>query len=149
MQTLCIEWKRLVDAAGNTCPRCRDTGRAIDSAFLKLAKSLKPLGIRVTIRKRKISPSAFSKNPTYSNEIRIQGKPLENWLNAETGTSPCCDACGDAECRTTVVDGAAYEAIPENMILRAGLLAAVSLLAETTRLGEKTKKRAKTAKPEK
>jgi Domain of unknown function (DUF2703) len=129
-KTLKIEWQRLVDQSGDTCQRCNETGKSLDSAFAKLSQALAPVGIQVMTVKSKISPRAFKKDPTKSNEIRINRKSLEEWLGGMTGTSSCCDVCGDAECRTTTTAGGTYEAIPENLILQAGLLATASLLGE-------------------
>ncbi len=54
----------------------------------------------------------------------IDGIPIEIWLGGTTNTSKCCGACGDSECRTINIAGRSYEAIPEHLIIRAGLLAA-------------------------
>jgi hypothetical protein len=53
---------------------------------------------------------------------------LEHWLGATTGASRCCSVCGETECRTLEVDGASFEAVPERLIVKAGLAAAASLL---------------------
>ncbi len=39
--------------------------------------------------------------------------------------------CGDHECRTVEVGGETYEAIPEQLLVRAGLIAATSMLNPT------------------
>jgi len=127
MKILRIKWQRLVDTSGDTCPRCRETGQAVDSAVEKLERALAPLGIQVEAQMTEISPETFAENPIESNKIRINGRLLEEWLGGTTGTSPCCDACGDAECRTTTIAGATYEAIPEHLIVQAGLMAAAPL----------------------
>jgi len=62
-----------------------------------------------------------------SNRIYIEGKPLENWLNAETGKSQCCDACGDNECRTLIYEGTAYEDVPAGLIVL-GIVRAVKAI---------------------
>ncbi len=64
------------------------------------------------------------KNPLESNRIWINDKPLEEYLKADVGKSPCCDVCGPSECRTIEVDGNIYEVVTADMIIRAGLLAA-------------------------
>ncbi len=53
-------------------------------------------------------------------------RSIEEWLGGTTGQSPCCDVCGPNDCRTVTVDGQTYEAIPADLIVRAGLLAAAS-----------------------
>ena len=43
----------------------------------------------------------------------------------------CCDACGDAECRTLEIDGTSHEVVPEALLVRAGLIAASQLFDPT------------------
>lgn len=119
-----ISWQRLVDSTGQTCDRCACTGEATEVAFEKLKSCLSILGIDVRLKINSIDQTAFSANPIESNRILIDGISLEAWLGGITGQSPCCGPCGDKECRTLTVDGQTYEAIPERLILRAGLLAA-------------------------
>lgn len=127
MMELRIVWQRLVEN-GATCPRCGSTGAEVERAYKKLRKALKPLGIGVVLETREMGQAAFRADTSQSNRIWIAGKPLEEWLQAETGQSPCCDTCGDAQCRTVRIGSSVYEAIPEALIIRAGLLAAAGLL---------------------
>ena len=78
--------------------------------------------------KKALSPSTFSKDPVQSNRIWIAGEPIEKWLLATTGKSQYCSTCRDSECRTVKVDGKTYEAIPAELIVKAGLLASAQLL---------------------
>jgi hypothetical protein len=133
MKVLQIRWQRLVNEQGQTCNRCGTTETAIEDALQKLKRSLKELGIDVVLEKKALSPSVFSKDPLQSNRIWIAGKPLEQWLSATTGQSQCCPTCGDSECRTVTVDGKTYEAIPAELILKAGLLAGAQLLHDEPR----------------
>lgn len=128
MKVLQIRWQRLVDEQGLTCDRCGTTEKAVDEAIRKLHRSLKELGIDVVLEKKAISLSVFSRDPLQSNRIFIAEKPLENWLSATSGQSQCCSTCGDSECRTVTVDGRTYEAIPAELIVKAGLLAGARLL---------------------
>jgi hypothetical protein len=128
MNVLQIRWQRLVDERGQTCDRCCATETAIEDGFQKLRRSLKELDIDVVLEKIALSPSTFSKDPLQSNRIWIAGKPIEEWLSATTGQSRCCSTCGDSECRTVTVDGTTYEAIPAELIVKAGLLAGAQLL---------------------
>lgn len=128
MNSVVIKWQRLVDNDGQTCERCACTGNAVDAAFGKLSRSLAEVGITVILQKHAISRSAFDKDPLLSNQILIDGRTLEEWLGAGLGNSPCCGACGDNECRTVMLGDKIYEEIPESLILRAGLLAAVEKL---------------------
>jgi len=72
----------------------------------------------------------FTKDPLQSNRIWIGEKSLEEWLGASVGKSPCCDVCGDAQCLTISL-GDTFEAIPEELIIRAALLAAAELFQES------------------
>jgi hypothetical protein len=128
MKTLRIKWQRLVDEQGQTCDRCGSTETAVENALRKLKSSMYPLGIDVLLEKEALSPSAFSRAPLESNRVWISERPIEEWLSATSGKSQCCAACGDSECRTLTVDGKTYEAIPAELIIKAGLLAASQLL---------------------
>lgn len=122
-KTLVIHWQRLMEG-GDTCPRCGATETAVDAAVAKLQKALCPWGVMVEVHKTAIDPASFARAPQQSNLITINGRPLEDWLQAKTGQSPCCGPCGDNECRTIMVAGQVFEAIPAELIVQAGLLAA-------------------------
>jgi hypothetical protein len=128
MKTLQIRWQRLVDERGKTCDRCGATESEVEKAVQKLKTSLDGLGIAVTLEKEALGPSEFSKDTLQSNRIWIGGEPIEKWLSAESGKSKCCSTCGDADCRTLTVGGKTYEAIPSELIVKAGLLAGAKLL---------------------
>jgi hypothetical protein len=130
MRTITIEWQRLVNNNGQTCDRCSCTGDATENAFGKLKRCLAEAGIKVVLEKHAIDQATFSENPLQSNQISIDGRTIEEWLGATTGQSLCCGPCGDSECRTLNVNGQTYEAIPETLILRAGLLAAAEKLRQ-------------------
>jgi len=128
-KTLKIRWKRLVDEHGRTCERCGATETAVVEAIGNLRRALSPLGIEVALEKESLAPIEFRNAPLESNRIWIAGEPLESWLSAATGQSRCCSTCGDADCRTVTVDDRTYEAIPADLIVRAGLLAGARLVA--------------------
>ena len=128
MKTLIIRWQRLLDEQQQTCPRCAATGDAVQEAANLLQAALQPLGIAVQAEKQALERKAFEAAPLESNRVWIGGKPLEHWVGAEVGQSPCCDACGDADCRTVTVGSSQYEALPSWLIVRAGLLAAADLM---------------------
>lgn len=132
MQDLTITWQRLIDATGSTCPRCAGTQQEVQRAVERLRAALEPLGVRPVLETREIDTAAFLQQPDQSNRIWIGGRPLEDWLGARSGSSPCCDACGDEECRTLEIDGTRHEVVPEALLVRAGLIAASQLL-DTTR----------------
>ncbi len=128
MKTLQIHWQRLVDGQGETCNRCGATETAVEEAFRKLKESGKGLNLDVTLKKSTLDDSKFQETPLESNRIWIADKPLEDWLSATINESQCGTACGDSNCRTMEVDGRAYEAIPSELIVKAGLLASAQLL---------------------
>ena len=127
-KTLHVLWQRLVDERGQTCERCGTTETAVEEAVHKLKRSLKELGMSIVLEKKTLSPSTFLEDPLESNRIWIAGEPIEEWLSATSGQSKCCSTCGDSDCRTVMVDGETYEAIPAKLIVKAGLLAAAQLL---------------------
>jgi Domain of unknown function (DUF2703) len=132
MKSLPIIWQRLVTAEGKTCDRCDATYQEMQRAVSKLKESLRLLGIEPTLETREIDEESFNANPSVSNRIWIAARPLEEWLGARTGGSQCCSVCGDAECRTVEIGESVFEAIPEELILKAALVAAAQLLAPTS-----------------
>lgn len=128
MTQLPIVWQRLVSADGKTCRRCDATYQNLLGAVTKLKEALKPLAIEPTLDVREIQESAFKDKPAESNRIWIAGKPLEEWLAASVGSSPCCSVCGDSPCRTVEVEGTVFEDIPQPVILKAALIAASQLM---------------------
>lgn len=129
MKTLPIVWWRLVNAEGETCDRCDATYRELQRAVARLTEALLPLGIEPTFETRAIGPDEFEADPRESNRVWIAGRPMEEWLGAEVGGSPCCDVCGESECRTVSLGGVTFEAIPEEIVIRAALLAASASFA--------------------
>jgi hypothetical protein len=127
MKPLPIVWQRLV-REGATCPRCESTQHNVTAALAQLRTALRPLGIEPVLDTQALDDAAFRANPSASNCIWIGGQPMEHWLNARHGSSPCCDVCGDLPCRTMEVDGTTYEAIPAELIVRAGVVAAARML---------------------
>lgn len=127
MRTLPIVWQRLVSTQGTTCPRCHGTGEEVRRAVARLRAALEPMGIVPTLEEREIDPATFMKEPLSSNRVLIAGKPLDHWLEGQTGHSRCCAECGDNDCRTLEVEGQSYEIVPEALVVRAGLIAASRL----------------------
>lgn len=127
MNTLVIEWHRLLDEQKKTCPRCSSTEQEVEKAIKELNQRLAPSDVAVNLVKKAIDPETFKKDALQSNKILIAGKTLEEWLGATTGQSKCCETCGDAECRTVEYGGDTHEAIPAGLIVRAGITAAAYL----------------------
>ena len=130
MKPLPITWKRLVKE-GETCQRCGSTQQNVVSAIAKLEAALQPLGIQPLLETLVIDDATFRADPSESNRIWIGGKPMEEWLGARVGKSPCCTVCGDLPCRTMEVGGSTYETIPEDLIVRAALVAASGMIEPT------------------
>ena len=131
MRRMPIVWKRLVKS-GESCTRCWDTYRELEAAAAKLAVALRPLGIEPLLETQTIDEDAFKATPAESNRVWIAGKPVEEWLGAEVGMSRCCSVCGDSDCRTLEVGGRTYEAIPEELFVKAGLMAASQMIASAS-----------------
>ncbi|MCX8064844.1 MAG: DUF2703 domain-containing protein [Candidatus Hydrogenedentes bacterium] len=121
-----IQWHRLIEN-GKTCPRCSETEKELEEAVKIARMLLSPKGIVVKLSKGEISIDEFIKNPLVSNQILINGIPIEEVLNAGTGKSPCCDVCGPVECRTMEIGNNIYETIPKELIISAIINTAKSL----------------------
>ncbi len=128
MKSLPIIWQRLVSPDGRTCDRCNATHSEMQQAVTKLREALRPLGVEPTLEIREIDETTFKADPSESNRIWIAGRPMEEWLGAKVGSSRCCSVCGESECRTVVVKGATFEAIPETLFLKAALTAAAEIV---------------------
>lgn len=134
MKILKIKWQRLIYDKDKTCQRCGATGKEVHAAIDKLKTSLKPLGIEVILEEEALSVAACAKDISQSNRIWIAGKPLEEWLGGKVGKSLCSTCCGElgenVECRTIEIGGKVYEAIPANLVVQVGLLAAAEIIRE-------------------
>lgn len=124
---LVVLWQRLVVGA-ETCERCGDTGEAVRRAVAELAGELAPRGVAVRLEEKALPPFAVAE----SNRVFFSGEPLEALLGATAGLShcrSCCEMLGQqTDCRTLIVDGREYEALSEELILRAGRIAAQRLI---------------------
>jgi hypothetical protein len=125
--TLPVVWQRLL-VAGETCPRCSDTQASVEAAVATLTEVLRPLHLTPTLRTVALDLGTFEQDPAESNRIWIAGRPIEEWLGARVASSACCAVCGDQPCRTVELGEGTYEAIPEALVVRAGLVAAASLI---------------------
>ena len=123
MDGLPIVWQRLVDAGGATCPRCQGTGEEVARAVERLKPLLAPMGLVPRLEVRSLDEAAFRASPLESNRILVDGRPMEDWLGAATGSSPCCAQCGSDDCRTVELSGRTYEVVPEELLVKAALAA--------------------------
>lgn len=127
MKKLTLKWQRLV-YDGATCPRCGSTEREIGKAVTALRQAFRPLGIEVVLQEDELSVTEFQEDPLQSNQIWINGQPLEDLVGGRIGQSPCCDVCGPSECRTVEIEGNTYETIPAGLVIKAALIAASKLV---------------------
>jgi hypothetical protein len=131
MRPLRIVWQRLVNSRGQTCSRCGGTQESLQTAIAKLKIALAPLGLEPVLETKEMSEQSFRGDPSESNRIWIEGRPMEEWLDATAGTSRCCSVCGDSDCRTIEVGGTVFEVVPEELILKAALAAASRAVTPT------------------
>ena len=131
MKNLSIVWQRLVSTQGTTCPRCHSTGEEVQHAVQTLEQALAPLGVMPRLQIKELDETTFLQDTLQSNQILINGQPMEFWLGGQTGSSRCCNECGDNDCRTVEVGGQSYEVVPEELLVRAGMVAATRLLDPT------------------
>jgi len=126
MKTLDILWQR-VTVGAETCERCGDTGQSVRRAAEALRLELAPRGIEVALTEKTLPPFAVQE----SNRVFFNGAALEDLVGAEVGLNhcqSCCDLLGaQTDCRTLIVEGREYEALPEELLLRAGRVAAERL----------------------
>ncbi len=117
---LTISWQRLIEE-GETCPRCGSTEKDLGVAVDQLKEKLRSLDIVVVLEKKELSLEEFKQDPIKSNRILFNGRPLEDIIGAKIGQSRCCNVCGEEDCRTVEISGTAYETIPFEIIVKAGL----------------------------
>ena len=119
MNRLEIEWRHL-DKNGRTCDRCSDTGEMVRSAYEALVGELQPRGWKVALRETLLT----EKEIPDSNNILLNGIPIEQLIPNTRTSENCCASCGDllgapTVCRTIERDGQTYETIPSALILEA------------------------------
>ena len=106
MRGLRVSWDRLVHESGEPARAAAgQSGRAASRGSSSFGDAGPPLDTP-------LSTAESVQEPVASNENLIAGYPLEGWLGVETRESPCCVACGEADCRTVEVAGRIYGAIP-------------------------------------
>ncbi len=117
-RALTIEWRHL-DAAGETCDRCYDTGENLANEVKRLKRTLEPQGVTITLIETKLDESQIPQ----SNTILFNGVPIETILDIAVSENYCgsCSALlGKATyCRTVTFEGTAYEEIPAKAIRKA------------------------------
>lgn len=133
MKRLTILWQR-VTVNGGTCERCGDTGGNVRQAVETLRRELSALDIEVVLTEKALPPFAPGA-VAESNRVFFNGRAVEDLLGAKVGLNrcrSCCEMLGKADdakvdCRTLTLDGRVHEALPLELLLRAGRLAANGL----------------------
>lgn len=126
MKTLHMLWQR-VTVGAETCERCGDTGASVRRAAEVLRRELAALDIVVALNEKALPPFAVAE----SNRVFFNGESVEDLLGAQVGMNHCQSCCemlgAQTDCRTLIVEGREYEALPEELLVRAGRLAAEKL----------------------
>ncbi|MDQ7836471.1 MAG: DUF2703 domain-containing protein [Humidesulfovibrio sp.] len=123
MKTLDMLWQR-VTLGAETCVRCGDTGESVRRAAEDLRRELAGQDIAVVLTEKALPPFAVAE----SNRVFFNGESVEDLLGAQVGMNhcqSCCEMLGEqTDCRTLTLEGREYEALPEELLLRAGRIAA-------------------------
>ena len=112
MKMIDIEWRHL-QVEGETCERCGDTGALLRELVANLNRECEPRGVRVLLTEAPLGLEAIEQ----SNQVLIDGHPLEARVpNVSVGVSRC-DSCGeltgrDESCRTLELGGESFEVPP-------------------------------------
>lgn len=127
---LVIEWKHL-DAAGETCDRCYDTGENLHTEIKRLQRKLNPKGIVIKLIETKLDET----NVKESNQILMNGILIEEIIDLKVQENYCV-SCSDLVgseiyCRTIIFDGEEYDDIPAKAI-RLAAMKALNLGEETS-----------------
>ncbi|OPX65898.1 MAG: hypothetical protein A4E36_02180 [Methanoregulaceae archaeon PtaB.Bin009] len=117
-KTLIIEWKHIGNNVTGTCERCSLTGGAILDVLEDLQPYFRQKNVTARFRET-VLPDAMIEE---SNQVLINGVPLEEYLSgAEVVQTPCCScACitgqDEAECRAIDYGGNRYEALTPDLL---------------------------------
>jgi Domain of unknown function (DUF2703) len=117
---LVIEWKHL-DAEGETCDRCYDTGENLHAEIKRLRRKLDPQGVVIQLIETKLDGA----NVKESNQILMNGVLIEEIIQLEVQENYCA-SCSDlvgkeTYCRSIVFDGEEYDDIPAKAIRQAAM----------------------------
>ncbi len=116
MQTLTIEWRHL-EVEGETCDRCDSTGHEVRAIVSELNRECFAAGVIVTLQETLLAEQDIAQ----SNQILINGKPVENLLAGVSASSSSCSSCSELtgkeqSCRTLITRGAHHETVPRSLI---------------------------------
>jgi Domain of unknown function (DUF2703) len=113
-----IEWKHF--AVGNaTCERCGNTGESLRTAVEELRQEFAPAGVKINLTETILDKTRIAE----SNEIRMNGTPIEDLLVAgvvSTDCPSCSTLAGESTCcRAMEIENERVEDIPIEMIKKA------------------------------
>lgn len=122
-KSLVILWQHTMCQSKNPCERCLTAPKEVQRAYEELHSALAKLYITVIFDEQTEGQTG--------ERILINGRVLENWLGGRLIKRQCA-SCPSVEGKAKEynaleLDGTAYEIIPANLIIKAGLLAASDL----------------------
>lgn len=119
MRQVEIEWFHLDEGKG-TCERCAGTGAELKAVVKELQQECALKGVEIVLKETCVD----RKNLIRSNQIYINGRPIEGILAGGIVSLTDCPSCakligGSACCRALTVNGVRYETIPGSLIRQA------------------------------
>jgi hypothetical protein len=116
MKTIDIEWRHL-RVGGETCERCGNTGVLLRELVANLNRECEPRGVRVQLTVTPLVPEAIEQ----SNQVLIDGHPLEASVPTLRVGASRCDSCGELtgreeSCRTLELGSESFEVPPAYLI---------------------------------
>lgn len=116
MKTIDIEWHHL-QMEGETCERCGDTGALLRELVANLNRECAPRGVQATLTETLLGREPIQE----SNQVLINGQPLDASIPAIRIGSGACASCGDLtgreeSCRTLELGGESFEVPPAYVI---------------------------------
>lgn len=116
MKTIDIEWCHL-RVEDQTCERCGDTGALLRELVANLNRECAPREVQVTLTETPLGSESIQE----SNQVLIDGRPLEASTPAIRVGSSACVSCSDLtgrdeQCRTLEMDGHFFEVPPAYLI---------------------------------
>jgi hypothetical protein len=113
-----IEWRHIGNDVSGTCDRCSRTGDAIQEVLEELQPYFREKKVTVRFRERILPDSKIEQ----SNQVRLNGIPLEDYLaGSRVVQTPCCScACitgqDGTECRAIGIGDKLYESLPAELL---------------------------------
>ncbi|MFA5747172.1 MAG: DUF2703 domain-containing protein [Candidatus Paceibacterota bacterium] len=119
MRNLLIQWVHL-SVKGETCERCSDTGKNIAQVLGDLKNDPRFKEVDLEFNEMKLPPEKIGS----SNEILLNGTPIEKFIAGATIGESVCRSCSDllgepVNCRTICCGKETMESIPKEVIREA------------------------------